>query len=468
MFLMAYRRTLDFIDDRDRVGCWNHLDDNSAFRSMPLYICLSHNLTDCGEPVYSVHLPSYVDNFLDEGLYTRLDSGKGRKSSIYTARIDHHLFRDDGISYSVESKERCCNIRIGSRIFIRRDLEICTDGHDGKSDLTIMLFSIMVFKWYKACLHMHIDLALCYLPEIVCADPQSIMNDDRRDSIYLLMSQAYQEVRCILMDTGMTFDKFIEYLFDISAFTDGRYSNFTFKSFVEMFDNIVWFLSKRSIDPWSRYDYPILLDVTEEQYAWLLINHRDLLTSERDLTIHRIKHFPDTRLFALAPEEQLNVDMVVTYESAPFLTVDRLQKMMNLSDEIRRNAEIWISDELYDEWNDNGRCIDYNCCSEGLVISMFLPFMTLDVIRYVRSIRGEPNRKWIELQSHHNIIDRRVVRRIALICGLEDWYDQQEWMSISDILARISAELEARSACERFDGGSEECDSAEDISDNEQ
>jgi hypothetical protein len=254
------------------------------------------------------------------------------------------------------------------------------------------------------------------------------------------MEEAYSEVRHILLGAGMD----LEYLFMIVSriviVSGFRPTNLSLKSFIEYMNDL---LQLPLID--ERIQNLTSSGITREQYEWLLLNHRDLLTSENDLSVYRIKYFPDTRLFTLAPEDQLNLEMVITRESAPFFTVDRLQKMMDLSDKVRRNAKKWVYTCIFKrDYMDDEIAEDVMKCSDLYAISMFLPFMPLDVIRHVRSIRKSPHHLWIWIQATRRFIDRRFIRRLAFCCGLEDWYRDQEWMSLNYIMHRMDDEIRER------------------------
>jgi hypothetical protein len=438
MFLAAY---YSVVDPRDSGRTRHRIfpDDNVTFRCMPL--CRNMDASIHGiNKVYDIPLYGSYDlaDALDGYLYTlMITTGDDLAGNLQKQGIITHDIRGT-------RSDRIIRTQITST---RQSFTFIYPGTSESNrhstlrnvtfDLATALLSILHTKYERACVHGHNDLALCYLREMMrrgCRLSPFITDEYHN---FILATQAYREMRRIVLTQKKSLG-----CLGIVTHADGfggNFSSFTLESFIEFMTDFFSAEGERHRDDASMQT---ILSITEEQYAWMFVNHHNWLTLNRDLTIHRLKYFDDTQLFALAPENRLHGRMYITRESAPFLTIERIQLLMNLSDEIRRNAEKWVSDEPSPPYL-------FMKCFDPSVISFFLPYMPVDVIRYVRSMRGPVPPQWILQQSwHQRSVNRCLIRRIAFCCGLEDWYRNQKWTSLNDILTRISAELKARYVCE--------------------
>jgi hypothetical protein len=307
--------------------------------------------------------------------------------------------------------------------------------------LIAMLFAILTMKLQKARWHMHTDLALCYLREVTktwnrnfTGSARLIFSETQRKTCIELIRQSYRTCQ-ILEESGVD-THFLCDAKDRAAFA--AYEDYTMFSD----DALIGLCGDRCL----KRNLCKFQAMTQHQYELILRIAPDLLIPEVDLTIHRPKYFPDTRLLALASEDVINDEMYITCESAPFLTVDRLQKLMNISDRVRKSIGRWVARYMT---RDDRHLRDYYVssyarCEDYLTISIFLPFMTRDVIRFVKSHRGTCHPSWLEMVWQCHNMDRRMFGKIAFVADVEDWYRNQEWSDLKDILFRMDNEIRCR------------------------
>jgi hypothetical protein len=353
----------------------------------------------------------------------------------------------------------------------------------------------------NACSSDHFDLAICYLREIVRMDPVIKVPKNGNDNhVYriAILARKYSRNRVmqVLREEGVsaesleTLDKVL-----ISQWHRVKdHSDFAMDSFAFLFSHEF---------PEKEY----LRNMTEEQYLYLLRNHRDILTLQRDLTIHRNKYFYETRLLAFAPEGEMgeHVDGVwyrkcLTYRSARLITTEHIDAILmsvpNLynkqdvesdsseDDDVHATEDdyvdvpddddleyygcpedVWIDDKCRlriwtsavgmpyfgtiraSKWYDSKTMFgDLSAREFGTTstISIMLPYMSRAVIRHVLTKFGPPPVAWFRLIENHWEFTPRNVRNVAFITGLEDWYEKQEWISVGDIMKRIEREYRRR------------------------
>jgi hypothetical protein len=440
-FRLAYRKVLEHIEDREEYceELAQYRDDQTTFRCMSLYRQLRHMHNEeapCSVDIDDIEVPVEAMNatdYLDDALYCLTTTG-----SSVVERMHCELRAYPELSEGFDRLAR--DTRMAAS-------ELLTPDRFESGELISVLFNILVDKFIKASRHHHIDLAFCYLREILMVgwirERFAKATDERSDIIMgqwthltmpllaYLARQAYGPLHRLLCEYGLP-DTLWEAIQKAMTYWEiSDYSDYSDEALIGLCQN-------------RKLKICCIESLTEHQYQLLLGTRSKLLNSRNDFTIHRPMHFPDVRLLAFAPEEAVNQNTYITRTSAGLLTVDRIRLLMASSPNMKMMAENWLRPCMLSghcRYGEEYRSPAVRCYNWA--ISEFLPFMPRKVILFVRSIRGPCPPSWIDLMRNR-ATDRRLVARIALAAGIEDWYRDQKWYSIDAIFYRMSGEVKRR------------------------